>query len=119
MLDRRQNTRDKMKSGGGVENGERGATGDRVVRDISESGAGAEFSNIIKLPQKSISPTAAPKERSFLAKVIWWRDSFVGLAFSSETSSGHPASDLGERVRESEVKKRQLQRRIKQLLDEG
>jgi hypothetical protein len=119
MLDRRQNTRDKMKSSGGGETGEFGAIRDRVVRNISESGTGNEFSNVVQLPQKQISPTATPKDCSFLAKIIWWRDSFVGLAFSSETSSGQPVSDLGDRVRKSEVKKRQLQRRIKQLLDEG
>jgi hypothetical protein len=66
---------------------------------------------------KVISPTIARKGRSFLARIIWWRDNFVGVAFSAEKPSGLPDSDLGERLRRSEEKKRQLQRRIKELLE--
>jgi hypothetical protein len=119
MPDRRQSTRDKVIYGGVAEIDEQGATRDCVVRNISENGANIEFSNVIRLPKKQVSLTIARKGRSFLAKVIWWRDNFVGLAFSSETSSGLPVSDLEERLRKSEVKKRQLQRRINQLLGEG
>jgi hypothetical protein len=39
------------------------------------------------------------------------------VAFSSETEM--PVSDLEERLRKSEKKKRQLQRRIKELIGEG
>ena len=39
MLDRRQNVRDKVLYGGVAEIGERGATMDCVVRNISEQGA--------------------------------------------------------------------------------
>jgi PilZ domain len=119
MLDRRQSARDKVIYGGVAEIDERGATRDCVVRNISENGASIEFSNVIKLPKKQISLTIARKGRSFLARIIWWRDNFVGVAFSSETSSGLPVSDLEERLRQSEAKKRQLQRRIKQLMGEG
>jgi PilZ domain len=119
MLDRRQNTRDKVIYGGVAEIDERGATRDCVVRNISENGASIEFSNVIKLPKKQISLTIARKGRSFLAKVIWWRDNFVGVAFNSETSSGLPVSDIEERLRKSEAKKRALQRRIQELLGEG
>jgi PilZ domain len=119
MLDRRQTVRDKVIYGGVAEVDEHGATRDCVVRNISENGASIEFSNVVRLPKKQMSLTIARKGRSFLAKVIWWRDNFVGLAFSSETASGLPVSDLAERLRKSEVKKRQLQRRIKELLDEG
>jgi hypothetical protein len=41
----------------------------------------------------------------------------VGVAFSSETPYELPGSDLAERLRKSEMKKRQLQRRIKELLE--
>jgi hypothetical protein len=64
-----------------------------------------------------MSLTIARKGRSFLARIIWWRDNFVGVAFSSETE--FPVSDLAERLRKSEKKKRQLQRRINALLGEG
>ena len=119
MLDRRQTTRDKVLYGGTAEIGERGATRDCVVRNISENGAAIEFSNVIKLPTKQMSLTIARKGRSFLARIIWWRDNFVGVAFNSGTSSELPVSDLEARLRKSELKKRQLQRRIKELLGEG
>jgi hypothetical protein len=116
MLDRRQSVRDKVIYGGVAEIDERGATRDCVVRNISEKGANLEFSNVIKLPKEKISLTIARKGRSFLARVVWWRDNFVGIAFNSDTSSDLPVSDLEERLRKSEKKKRQLQRRIKELL---
>jgi PilZ domain len=117
MLDRRESARDKVNYGGIAEIGERGVTRDCVVRDISEKGAHLEFSNVIRLPKERISLTIARRGRSFLARVIWWRDNFVGVAFSSDTSSELPVSDLEERLRKSEQKKRQLQRRIKELIE--
>jgi hypothetical protein len=118
MLDRRQSARDKVIYGGVAELGERGATRDCVVRDISEKGAQIEFSNVIRLPKEKMSLTIARKGRSFLARVIWWRDNFVGVAFSSERPYELPVSDLEQRLRKSEKKKRQLQRRINELLGE-
>src|SRR5580704_16390809 len=117
MLDRRQNARDKVIYGGVAQIGDPGAARDCVVRNISEKGAHLEFSNVIKLPKEQMSLTIARKGRSFLARIIWWRDNFVGVAFSEEKPSELPDSDLGERLRRSEQKKRQLQRRIKQLLE--
>jgi hypothetical protein len=117
MLDRRQSPRDKVIYGGVAEIGEHGASRDCVVRNISENGAHLEFSNDVRLPKQQILLTIARKGRSVLARIIWWRDNFVGVAFSSESSSELPGSDLAERLRASEKKKRQLQRRIKQLLE--
>jgi hypothetical protein len=117
MQDRRQSARDKVIYGGVAGIGEDGATRDCVVRNISENGASLEFSNVVRLPKEQMSLTIARKGRSFLARIIWWRDNFVGVAFSSETEQ--PVSDLAERLRKSEKKKRQLQRRIKQLIGEG
>lgn len=117
MLDRRQRARDRVVYGGVAEVGERGASRDCVVRNISENGAHLEFSNDVGLPKDTILLTIARKGRSFLAKIIWWRDNFVGVAFSSETPCELPGSDLAERLRQSELKKRQLQRRIKELLE--
>ena len=119
MLDRRQNARDKVIYGGVAEIGEHGATRECVVRNISEHGASLEFSNVIKLPKEQMSLKIARKGRSFLAKVIWWRDNFVGVAFRAEGPVELPDSDLEERLRKSEMKKRQLQRRIKELIGEG
>jgi hypothetical protein len=117
MLDRRQNARDKVMFGGVAEIGEHRAIRDCVVRNISESGARIEFSNDVNLPKQPMRLTIARKGRSFLAKVIWWRDNFVGVAFGEESRSELPVSDLAERLRRSEQKKLQLQRRIKALLE--
>jgi len=117
MLDRRQSARDRVIYGGVAEIGEGGASRDCVVRNISENGAHLEFGSDVRIPKDTILLTIARKGRSFLAKIIWWRDNFVGVAFSSETPYELPGSDLAERLRKSEVKKRQLQRRIKELLE--
>lgn len=116
MRDRRENARDKVIYGGVAEVGENGASRECIVRNISDKGASVEFSNVVNLPREQMSLRIARKGRSFLAKVVWWRDNFVGLAFSGETPE--PVSDLEERLRKSEIKKRQLQRRIKELLGE-
>jgi hypothetical protein len=119
MLDRRQGARDKVVYGAVAEIGERGATRDCLVRDLSANGACIEFSSAIHLPREQFSLRIARKGRSFLSKIIWWRDNFVGVAFSSERPYELPGSDLAERLRKSEKKKRQLQRRINELLREG
>ena len=117
MRDRRESARDKVIYGGVAEIDEHGATRECIVRNISDKGASVEFSNVVNLPREQMSLRVARKGRSFLAKVVWWRDNFVGLAFKAETPS-EPVSDLEERLRKSEIKKRQLQRRIKELLGE-
>ena len=119
MLDRRQSARDKVIYGGVAKTDDSSASRDCVVRNISENGARIEFSSAVRLPKKQISLTIAKEGRAFLAHIIWWRDNFVGVAFRSEMSSELPGSDLAERLRKSEKKKRQLQRRIEQLLGEG
>src|SRR5208283_3144492 len=119
MLDRRQNARDKVMYGGVAEIGGNGTTTDCIVRNISEKGARVEFGNVVKLPtelpKERMLLTIARKGRSFLARIIWWRDNFVGVAFNAEPPSELPVSDLAERIRKSEQRKRQLQRRIKEL----
>ena len=118
MMDRRESPRDKVIYGGVAEIDE-GTTRDCVVHNISENGARLEFKNALRLPKEQISLTIARKGRSFLAKIIWWRDNFVGVAFSGETLSELPVSDLEERLRKSEQKKRQLQRQINELIGGG
>jgi hypothetical protein len=89
------------------------------MHNIPESGASPEFSDTARLPKERMSLSIARKGHSFLARIIWWRDNFVGVAFGSEQPFQLPFSDLERRVRKSEKKKRQLQRRINQLLGEG
>jgi len=117
MRERRESVRDKVMYGGVAEIGERGATRECIVRNISDHGATIEFSGNVPLPREQLSLRIARKGRSFLAKVIWWRDNFVGVAFKAE-SPAEPVSDLAERLRRSEIKKRQLQRQIDELLGE-
>ena len=117
MRDRRESVRDKVIYGGVAELDDRGGTRECIVRNISDKGASVEFSGTVDLPREQMSLRIARKGRSFLAKVVWWRDNFVGLAFSGETPAP-PVSDLEERLRKSEIKKRQLQRKIKELLGE-
>ena len=117
MHDRRESVRDKVMFGGVAEIGDHGATRECIVRNISDHGATIEFSNVVELPKEQLSLRIARKGRSFMAKVVWWRDNFVGVAFRAE-SPAEPVSDLGERLRRSEIKKRQLQRQIDELLGE-
>jgi hypothetical protein len=49
--------------------------------------------------------------------MIWRQANRVGLAFRTMVTDA-PADDLDERLRRSEIKKRQLQRRIKELIGE-
>jgi hypothetical protein len=117
MLDRRRNLRDKVLYGGVAELGNRGTTMDCVVRNISEQGACVKFDSATKLPEQ-INLTVARKGRSFLSHLIRRQANKVGLAFRMMASDA-PVSDLDERLRRSEIKKRQLQRRIKELLGES
>ena len=117
MLDRRQSARDEVVYGGVAEIGDLGGSTDCVVRNISEYGAHLEFSNDLRLPKEPIRLTIARKGRSFLARIIWWRDNFVGVAFSAESPYELPGSDLAKRLRKSEKKKRELQRRSNELLE--
>jgi hypothetical protein len=117
MRERRESVRDKVMYGGVAEVGNSGTTRECIVRNISDNGANIEFNTNFQLPKEQLSLRIARKGRSFLAKVIWWRDNFVGVAFRGESPSA-PVSDLEERLRKSEIKKRQLQRQIDQLLNE-
>ena len=117
MLDRRRNVRDKVLYGGVADINQRGSTMDCVVRNISEGGACLEFDSAARVPEE-MRLTIARKGRSFLARLIWRQANKVGLAFRIMTSDS-PVSDLDERLRRSEIKKRQLQRRIKELLGQG
>src|SRR5262249_40432089 len=117
MQDRRERVRDKVFLGGVAEINDRGSTMDCVVRNLSENGACVEFDSAARLPgQMQIS--IARKGRSFLAKLIWRQANRVGLAFRTMVTDASE-SDLDARLRRSEKKKRQLQRRIKELIGEG
>ena len=118
MRDRRESVRDKVMYGGIAEIGDGGTTRECIVRNISDNGATIEFSNDFQLPKEQLSLRIARKGRSFLAKMIWRQANRVGLAFRT-IMTDEPGSDFDERLRRSEIKKRELQRRIKELIGEG
>ena len=117
MQDRRESVRDKVFLGGMAEINQRGSTVDCVVRNFSDKGACVEFDSSVRIPEE-VNLTIARKGRSYLARMIWRQANRVGLAFLSMITDA-PESDLDARLRRSEKKKRQLQRRINQLLGQG
>jgi len=103
--------------GGVAETGTHGTTLDCVVRNFTDQGACIEVDRGGRLPEQ-VNLSVARKGRSSLAEVIWRQANMVGLAFRTMFTET-PESDLDARLRRSEKKKRELQRRIKQLLGEG
>ena len=117
MLDRRQSARDRVLFGAVAKFKTPDTAVNCVVRNISDAGACVEFDSAAKLPDE-LSLSVPRKGRSFLATLIWRQAGRVGLAFRSMIAPDTPADDLDERLRKSEQKKRQLQRRINVLLGE-
>jgi len=116
MQDRRANARDKVLFGGRAELDRRSSM-TCVVRNLSENGACVEVDACARMPEQ-INLAIARKGRSYLAQVIWREANRLGLAFRTMISDPG-ASDLDARLRASEKKKRELQRRIKELIGEG
>jgi hypothetical protein len=117
MQDRRESVRDKVFLGGVAEVNQAGSRMDCVVRNFSDQGACVEFDSAKPIPDQ-VNLTISRKGRSYLARMIWRQANRVGLAFLTMISDA-PESDLDARLRRSEKKKRQLQRRINQLLGQG
>jgi PilZ domain len=118
MQDRRESVRDKVFLGGVAEINQRGSMVDCVVRNFSDKGACVEFDSSARIPEE-VNLTIARKGRSYLARMIWRQANRVGLAFRTMITDSPAESDLDARLRRSEKKKRQLQRRINQLLGQG
>jgi hypothetical protein len=116
MQDRRRSVRDKVLLGGVAEISEIGTTMDCVVRNFSDNGACVEFNGQANLPEQ-ISLTIKRKGRCYIAKMIWRHANRVGLAFRAMVTDA-PVDDFDARLRRSEQKKRELQRRINELLGE-
>jgi hypothetical protein len=116
MQDRRASAREKVLFGGVAEVDARSTT-TCMVRNFSENGACIEVDGNARVPAQ-VNLTIARKGRSYLARVIWRQANRLGLAFCAMiTDPG--ASDLDARLRASQKKKRELQRRIKELIGEG
>ena len=117
MQDRRESVRDKVFMGGVAEINGRNSTMDCVVRNVSDTGACVEFDPAARIPAE-MNLKISRKGRSFLAHMIWRQANRVGLAFRAMVTDS-PENDLDARLRQSEKKKRQLERRINELLGEG
>jgi PilZ domain len=117
MQDRRHEVRDRVFLGGVAEINDSGSTMDCVVRNLSDRGACVELESAAKIPDE-MRVTIARKGRSYLTRMIWRHANRVGLAFKTMVTDA-PVDDFDVRLRRSEAKKRQLQRRIKELLGEG
>lgn len=119
MKERRENAHNNKTYDNDAGIGEHDATRQCMAGSISKKDVGIECRKVITRTREKISLKMARSGRSFLTKIICWRDNFVGMAFCPEAHYELPVSDIEERLRKSEKKKRQLQRRINQLLDEG
>ena len=117
MQDQRKIARAKVMLGGVAETGEHGMTRECVVRNLTDQGACIEIGPSTRLPER-VNLAVARKGRSYFAEVVWRQANLVGLAFRTMFTET-PESDLDARLRRSEKKKRELQRRINQLLGEG
>ena len=115
--ERLESVRDKVFMGGVAEISDRGSTMDCVVRNFSDNGACVEFDPAARIPAE-MNLKISRKGRSFLAHMIWRQANRVGLAFRAMVTDA-AENDLDARLRHSEKKKRQLERRINQLLGEG
>ena len=117
MLDRRQSARDKVIYGGVAEIGERrrdpGLRRPRYLRQRRQH----------RIQQcRQASPGADVAAHRAQGPFLPRQGDLVAQQFCRRclqpTRRRTPVSDLDERLRKSEIKKRQLQRRIKELLGE-
>ena len=115
MQDRRQDVREKVFLGGVAEINERGSTMDCVVRNLNERGACVEIDETARLPE-NVNLRIPSKGRSFIAELMWRHANRVGLAFRTMVTDPE-SNDLDARLRRSQIKQRQLKKRIKELIE--
>ena len=114
MPDRRGHMRDKVLIGAVAEIKEIGSTVDCVVRNLSENGACVEFKTSVNLPDQ-MKLNLPLRGRSYLARLVWQQANRIGVALRTIVTDP-PADDFDTRLRRTEKKKRELQRRINDLL---
>jgi hypothetical protein len=118
MFDRRQTARARVIYGGVLAYNRRQSTINCVIRNFSDDGAKVEFENAALLPDV-VDILIAKKDRAFAAKIAWRRDNEAGLSFHPAAEPDAPIPlDWARRLRASESERRELQRRINQLLSE-
>jgi hypothetical protein len=118
MLDRRQRFRGRVCYGGLISFNERQSTMTCVVRNFSPMGARIEFTNASLLPDE-IDFTILRKALSCRARIVWREANEAGLAFSHPKQTSAPIPlDWAIRLRASERDRKELRRRIADLLSE-
>jgi hypothetical protein len=117
MFERRQTARARVIYSGVVAYNNRQSMMDCVIRNFSDDGAKVEFANPALLPDV-VDILIAKKNRAFTAKIAWRRENEAGLSFRpavAERDAPIPL-DWARRLRACESERRELQRRINQLL---
>jgi hypothetical protein len=114
MLERRKFDRSRTYFGGLVAYNRRRSTLDCLVRNFSADGAKLAFSNMGALPDK-FDLMIGRKERSYRARVAWQGTNEVGVAFLPDDDAEPIPLEWAKRLRDCEVEKAALQRRVDQL----
>lgn len=114
MDDRRKHPRDKVIIGAVASKDQKAK--ECVVRDISEDGARVQFPLGHRPMKDQMSLSIERDGRTVSADIMWSKGNVVGVAFNDQRGNEAPVSDLDERVRKSEAKKRELQIEIQKLL---
>jgi hypothetical protein len=115
MLERRKIDRSRTFFGGLVAYNRRRSTLDCLVRNFSADGAKLAFSNMGTLPDK-FDLMIGRKERSYRARVAWQGTNEVGVAFLPDDAGAETIPlEWAKRLRDCEVEKAALQRRVDQL----
>ncbi|OYU87729.1 MAG: pilus assembly protein PilZ [Bradyrhizobiaceae bacterium PARB1] len=112
MDDRRKQPRDKVTLGATASKDQKAK--ECIVRDMSEDGARVQFPLGHRPIKDQMSLTIERDGRPVTADIVWTKGNVVGVSFNDARSDD--ASDLDERVRKSEEKKRELQIEIQRLL---
>lgn len=115
MQERRKSARSRTYFGGVVAFNRRRSTLDCLVRNFSPEGAKLTFSNMAVLPDM-FDLMIERKEHSFRARVAWQGSNEIGVAFLPDDVGAEPIPlQWAKRLRDCEVEKDALRRRVDQL----
>jgi PilZ domain len=115
MRERRKLARNRTFLGGMIAFNHRNSTMNCLVRNLSVEGAKISFTNTATVPDK-FDLTIKQKECTLLARIVWRQGDEAGIIFLNENVAGAPIPlDWARRLRDCEVDKAALRRRVAQL----
>jgi PilZ domain-containing protein len=118
MLDRRQKVRGRVYYGGLIAFNARNSTMACLVRNFSAFGAKIELGNSSLLPDE-VDFTIPRKAFSCTARIVWRNADEAGIAFRNPKQHDAPIPlDWAIRLRASERARKDLRRRLDQILSE-